>query len=72
MSRPHENRVRVVCHVLPVADARLRKLAIVHGTLGRAVDALVGVGGKTPRAKSRAKTHNEPKLSDESRAGGTP
>ena len=68
MSRPCENRVRRVVHVLPVADARLRKLAVKHGTLGRAVDALVGVGGQKPRAKGRAKTHNEPKLSEP--AGG--
>jgi hypothetical protein len=43
MSRPCENRVRRVIHILPVTDTQLQKLAEKHGTLGRAIDAAIGV-----------------------------
>ena len=69
MSRPHENRVRRVVHVLPVTDARLQKLASKHGTFGRAIDAVLGVSpsGRAAGAggvpvKRRTKKGNAPNV----------
>ena len=38
MSRPSENRVRVVVHVRKETERLMRKLAKEHVTLGRVVD----------------------------------
>lgn len=66
MSRPHENRVKLTCYVLPETHLKLRALAVTaFGTLGRAVDEAFGVraskkvagaGRKAPRGQhGRAK-----------------
>lgn len=65
MSRPCENRIRRVVHVLPVTDARLQKLAEKHGAFGRAIDALLGVslagsGGAGGRKRVAAKRRKAP------------
>lgn len=84
MSRPNEHRIRVVCHVLPAADARLRKLVAVHGTLGRAIDALMGVspagraagagvGPKRPATRRKKSNDAASATGDaEARIGGKP
>ena len=62
MSRPHENRIRRVVHVLPVTDAHLQKLAEKHGTFGRAIDAMLGVpwsAGRRGAGRGAASASNE-------------
>ena len=69
MSRPNENRVRRVIHVLPATDATLQTLAVKHGTFGRAIDAALGTrnpkagraagaGVRANRADSKRKKYN--------------
>lgn len=59
MSRPNENRVRVVAHVLPETERRWRALAAKAGTLGKVADSWAGAVGKRPATKRRAKSNDK-------------
>ena len=59
MSRPAENRVRVVAHVLVETERRWRALAAKAGTLGKVADSWAGAVGKRLATKRRAKSNEK-------------